>query len=186
MLLVEVRQKFTVTAAFSKSVLSLNTLFSVWNKVKEGTLSAFNTIFKNNYVYSTIDKPTIQNIITPGGFALPIAVAAVAADNITATLPALNTLTEIGADEVDLSANAVISFHGPVNPEDPEFQMIALSKEVAGYDFTQTYDLQIDFNVTQVALAAKYTNSILYLAVASKNAAGSVIQNSATYTKVTP
>jgi hypothetical protein len=62
--------------------------------------------------------------------------------------------------------------------------MIALSKEVANHNFTQTYNLQLDYNVLQIALAAKYQHSILYLIVASKSADGKVVQNSATLTKL--
>ena len=181
---VEVRQKFAVTGMFAKNVLTLSTLEEIWRKTKVAGNSVFNTIFKANFGYSSTEKPTEQNIITPEGFALPITTAAVAADKITASLPALNTVSVFGSDEVNLSANALVCYYDPSNEADEPFKIISLSKEVASFDFAQTYSLEIDYNVLQEAVAAKYQHSILYLIVASKSADGKVVQNSATYSKL--
>lgn len=181
--LVAIRQKFAVTASFAKAILSVAALASIWKTVKESGITVYNTIFKYNFGYSGTDKPSANNIITPSGFGLPVTAAAVAADNITASLDALNTAAVFSADEVGLSANALVCFSNPNNPEDAPFQVIALSKDVANFDFTQAYDLQIDFDVNQKLIAAKYANSTLYLSVASKTAEGKIIQYSSTYPK---
>lgn len=180
----EVRAKFAVTANFAKNVMSLSTLSEIWKKVKESGISVFNAIFKANFGYSSTVKPTEQNIITPEGFALPVTTAAVDSNKITASLPALNTVSVFGSDEVNLSANAVVCYYDPSNEADEPFKLISLSKEVTSFDFAQTYNLQLDYNVLQTAIAAKYQHSILYLIVASKSADGKVVQNSATYTKL--
>jgi hypothetical protein len=179
-----VRSKFAVTANFAKNVLSLIALEEIWKKTKESGISVFNAIFKANFAYSSTDKPTEQNIIAPVGFALAVTAAAVEADKITATLPALNTASVFGADEVNLSANALVCYYDPSSETDDPFKIISLSKEVASFNFGQSYSLQIDYNVLHEAVAAKYQHSILYLIVASKSADGKVVQNSATYTKL--
>lgn len=181
--LVEVRQKFAVTATFSKNILSLATLEAIWKTVKESGITVFNTIFKYNFGYSGTDKPTESNIITPGGFGLPVTAAAVAADNITASLDALNTVAVFTPEEVGFTASALVCFSNPNNPDDKPYQVIALSKDVANFDFTQAYDLQIDFDARQKLIAGKYANSTLYLIVASKTADGKVVQYSSTYPK---
>ena len=181
---VEVRQKFAVTGSFAKSVLALSTLDEIWRKTKSAGISVFNAIFKQNFAYSGTERPTEQNLIVPDGFALAISTAAVDTNKITASLPALNTASVFGAEEVNLSANALVCFYDPTSETDDPFQIISLSKEVATFNFTQTYNLQIDFNVLQEAVAAKYQHSILYLIVASKSADGKVVQNSSTYTKL--
>jgi hypothetical protein len=180
----EVRAKFAVTATFAKNILSLPTLEKIWQKAKATGISAFNAIFKFNFSYSGTVKPSDQNIITPEGFALSVPDAVVDVDSIVGTLPALNTASVFGVDEVNLSINALVCYHDPINPENAPFKMIALSKEVANHNFAQTYNLQLDYNVLQIALAAKYQHSILYLIVASKSADGKVVQNSATLTKL--
>lgn len=149
-----VRQKFSVTVALAKAILSLVTLASI-----------------------------VDNIITPGGFSLPVNVAAVAADKVTASLLALNTESVFSAEEVNLSANAVVCFTDPINPDDEPYQVISLNKEVANFDFTQAYDLQIDFDTKQKLIAAKYTKNILFLSVATKTADGKVVQYSSTSPK---
>ncbi len=65
---VEIRQKFSVTATFSKFVLSLSSLEEIWTKVKNSGMSVFNTIFSHNFAFVTTVKPTAQNIFSPGGF----------------------------------------------------------------------------------------------------------------------
>ncbi len=178
-----VRSKFAVTANFAKNVLSLTSLEEIWKKTKESGISVFNSIFKANFAFSSTEKPTEQNIITPGGFALPATAAAVDTAKITASLSALNTTAIFGADEVALSANALVVFSNPTVPTDPAFQVVVLSKEVSNFNFTQNYNLQMDFNIVQVNIAAKYQDSTLLLAVASKDAAGKVVQYSSTYSK---
>lgn len=179
-----VRQKFSVTAKFASAILTLTSLVSIWKKVRNVASSVFNEVFQSNFAYSSIEKPTEQNIIAPEGFPLQIAVAAVAADKITATIPILNTASVFGADEVNLSANAIVCYYDPANAEDEPFKIISISKEVAAHNFAQTYDLEIDLNATQKNTAAKYQHSILYVCVVTKTAEGKVVQNSSTFTKL--
>ena len=179
----EVRQKFSVTVALAKAILTLVTLAAIWKTVKESGMTVFNTIFKSNFPYSSADKPTLNNIITPGGFSLPVDVAAVAVDKVTASILALNTESVFTPEEVNLSANAVVCFTDPTNRDDDPYQIIALNKEVPGFNFNQAYDLQLDFDAKQKLIAAKYTKNILLLSVASKTADGKVIQYSSTSPK---
>ncbi len=176
----EVRQKFSATVSLAKAILSLATLAAIWQSVKNSGMSVFNTVFKSNFAYSASGKPTENNIITPGGFSLPVDAAAVAADKVTASILALNTESVFAPEEVNLSANALVCFTDPTNPEDESYQIIALNKEVAGFNFNQAYDLQLDFDAKQKIIAAKYTKSVMLLCVATKTAEGKIIQYSST------
>ncbi len=99
----------------------------------------------------------------------------------TLTWEKLTLLTSaFSSEEVNLSANAIVCFHTPTNPDDAPFQIIFLNKEVANFNFTQAYDLQLDFDVKQKIVAAKYTKNIILLDVAIKTAEGKVVQYSAT------
>lgn len=180
----EVRQKFSVTAKFASAVLALATLVSIWKKVKNIAGSVFNEVFQSNFPRSSSAKPTDQNFLAPDGFPLAIVAAAVAADKITASIPALDASAIFGADEVNLSANALVCYYDPTSEADDPYKIISLSKEVANYNFAQVYDLQIDYNILHEAVAAKYQHSILYLCVVSKTADGKVVQNSSTFTKL--
>ena len=180
----QVRQKFSVTAKFASAILALTSLVSIWKKVRNVASSVFNEIFQSNFAYSSMEKPTEQNILAPEGFPLQISNAAVAADKITATLPILNTSSVFGADEVNLSANALVCYYDPTSEADEPFKIISLSKDVAAYNYAQTYDLEIDLNALQKNTASKYQHSILYVCVVTKTADGKVVQNSGTYTKL--
>ena len=180
---VEVRQKFAVTINLSKNIFSLATLAAIWEIVKMPGISAFNTIVKKNVNYSSKDKPTESNIITPGGFGLPVETVAVDTDKITASLLALGTVSIFSPEEVNLSANALVCFCDPINPADAPYEIVACSKEVASFNFAQAYSLQLDFDLKQKLIAGKYTKSILYLSVASKTADGKVVQYSSTSPK---
>lgn len=148
------------------------------------SLKTLNQIFKSNYPMSTTVKPTVDNIITPkDGFGFAPADAIVDQAKITATLPALNTVTVVNPEEVHVSINAVVCFHSPLTPGDDEFAVIHLSKEVPNYNFEQTYALQMDFDVLQAGIAAKYDSSILYLSVVPKTADEKILQYSGTYVK---
>ncbi|MHB8872004.1 MAG: hypothetical protein ACYC5G_06140, partial [Candidatus Doudnabacteria bacterium] len=66
----QVRQKFSVTAKFASAILALTSLVSIWKKVRNVASSVFNEIFQSNFAYSSIEKPTEQNILAPEGFPL--------------------------------------------------------------------------------------------------------------------
>lgn len=178
----DVRKRFAVVVALSKTIDALATLKSVWDRVKDPGASVFNTIFKENYHLASTDRPTDQNIITPGGFNISMQNPVVGANDITGDLDALNTKAVFDASEVDLQIDAIVCYYNPADPADEPYKLINLSKQEAGFDFTQAYALDLQYNVNQQNVAAKYQNSILYLAVASKDADGNVVQYSATLT----
>lgn len=177
---IEARKKFGVTGSFSKQVIENATLNAIWSKVKLPGISTFNTMFKKNYPFSSAERPTADNIITPGGFSVPTLAVTLLTDNLTVELLALDTASVFTAEEVNLSASAIICYHNPTDPDDAPYSFISLNSEIANYSFDQTFELNLAFNVNQQALAAKYQNSIVYFAVASKNSEGKVVQYSAT------
>lgn len=177
------RKKFLCTIRFALEVLALPVLKEVWDIVKLPGLSAYNMIARANYHFSTPERSTLENIITPGGFELDVQNALIGADSVTATIPALNTITDISPNEVHCSFNAVIFFHTPLTPGDPPYNIIHLSKMVPNFNFAQAYDLVMNLSVGQAGVAAKYDSSILYLAAVPKTADEKILQCSDTYSK---
>lgn len=180
---IEARKRFGVTGNFSKFLMDIPELVQIWKEEKYPGMSVFNTVFKQNYQYSSPEKPTEDNILTPGGFSLPVTSAALAADTLSLELGALNSAAVFSAEEVDVKIAAVVVYHNPTNPEDAPYRVIKLTKAEAGFDFTTAYTGSISLDVVQQSIASKYQNSILYLAVASKSAEGNVVQYSATFTQ---
>jgi hypothetical protein len=179
--LVEIRRKFTCSVSFAKAVITLSALKEIWRGVKESGMSVFNYVVKNNFALISADKPTTGNIITPGGFAPPVQSANVEPENVAIELVALNTVSVFTPEEKNLSANGLICYYNPSDPADKPFAITTINAELAHYDVTAPYTLNIPLNVLQQAMAGKYSNSILYFTVASKTDDGIIVQYSATY-----
>lgn len=175
------RGTFLSAVKFAKQVAGLPVLKGIWEKVKPNAISVFNEVVSVNYALVSPARPTVDNIITPGGFAMAVQNALLDADKLTATIPALNTITVVTPDEIHCSINAVICYHTPLDPDDAPYNIISLSKLVPNYQFGNAYNLQMDLDVLQKAVAAKYDSSILYLAVATKSADEKIVQNSGTF-----
>jgi len=75
----------------------------------------------------------------------------------------------------------VVCFTDPGNKEDAAYEIIACSKEIAGFDFNQAYELEMNFNLSQQIPAAKYSKSILYLCAATKTSEGELVKYSTTF-----
>jgi len=178
---VEVRQKFAVTANFAKNISAISTLSEIWKNSKENGISVFNTIFKKNFQFSGVDKPTVDNIITPDGFDLPVSAATLSANALDLEIDGLGNGTVITAEDVDLSIVSLVVYFNPIDPNDKEYQTIKLSKDIAAFPFADDYAGSINFNVIQRNIAAKYQNNIIYLIAASKSADGKVVQYSKTF-----
>ncbi len=180
--MVEIRKKFSVAGIFAKNVKTLSALYPIWNKIKSAGLSAFNEICKLNYFESAADKPSVDNVLTPeGGFALPVTVAAVAANSVTATIAALDTVMIASAEERNFVTNGLICYYNPVNPEDAPYAITKIETAPDLLDTVNPIDVNIPLNVVQQNLGAKYQSSILYLALATLDADGKVVQYSSTY-----
>jgi len=177
---VTVRQKFAVSIALMKSILELPALKTIWTKLKDPGLSAGNTIVRDNFPLSSTDHPTNQNIITPGGFDFDVTNPVVSANSISADLDALNTKAVFSGEEIDVEIDAVVCYYNPVDPLDPPYSLINFSTVEPNFVFSAPYNFTLNYNVNQQNLAAKYQNNILYLALATRNNDGKVIQYSST------
>ncbi|NLT51503.1 MAG: hypothetical protein GXX85_11350 [Ignavibacteria bacterium] len=179
--MVEVRQRFAVTANFSKYVYDLPALAAIWQNYKAKGISVCNTIFKANFPFSNTIMPTENNKICPDGFSLNVLNPVIISDSLRAEISPLNTVSVFSPEEVNVTISALICFFNPGNLEDPAFQLIKLFKDVPAFNFTTAYNLNIAFNVIEAGIADKYLNRTVYLCVATKNAAGKVIQHSSSF-----
>lgn len=129
---IEARQKFAVTANFANNVLEIPILETIWQAVKLAGMTVFNTVFKKNYDYVDLTQPTDENIITPSGFALPVTSVTLDSNSLALELGALNTTAVITPEEANITIAAMVAYFSPINPDDEEFNIIKLSKDVNG------------------------------------------------------
>ena len=175
---IEVKQKFAVTSTFTKGVLKLPALFRIWKLNKGPKLSEFNEVFRNNYTFSSIKAPTMQNIITPQGFTSPFTSAVINEGNLIVALSALNSIIIVKNSEVNISINAVICHYDPLEKTDLYFRITSVSKEVTDFNFSEPCNLEMKLNVESAAIVGKYNKKIIYLAVATKSAYNDIIRYS--------
>ena len=121
-------------------------------------------------------------MLTPkDGFPLNVTTAEVTADTITAQIAALDTVMIPTAEEREFTPNLVLCYYNPVNPEDAPYAVVPVKAIPQVMDTVNPIALNIALDLVQQQTAAKYQNSILYLALTTHDLDGKVIQYSATY-----
>jgi hypothetical protein len=176
-----IRKKFSVSAQVAKVVGSIDDLNKIWDKVRLAGTSVFNTVIQKNFQYSDEQRPTAQNIITPGGFNLVVTSAVVAADNITISLPALNGQANFSADEKDLSMSILLVGFDPVNAGDNYYKIMSFNHTEADYDPAAVLEAVVNLDQYQQNELARYNQKVLLIGAATKDANAKIVQYSATY-----
>ncbi len=177
---VAIRQKFSVSAQVAKVVNGIDDLNKIWDKVCLPGISVYNTVVQKNFPYSDVQRPSVQNIITPGGFNLAVTSALLGADNITINLPALNGQANFSADEKDLSISMLLIEFDPVNPDDNYYKIISFSHTEANYNPANVLQFVVNLDQFQQNELARYNSKDFLISVATKDANAKIIQYSAT------
>ena len=180
----DAKQKFKVTRVFASKITALPVLYTIWKQKKKPLISVTNSIFQKNYSLSSVEGPTLKNIITPGGFNAPVTTASITAGKLTGSMAALNTVADIDNNCANLSINAVICLTDPISENDSSYKIISISKEVSNFDFARIYNFEIDLSVEAAADIAKYGRKIIYIAVAVKSADDKIIKYSNSYSAI--
>ncbi len=181
--LVEIRKKFISTVAFVKALCGLSALYEIWKNRNTGRLSVPNLVFQNNFAYSSADKPTVNNKLTPDGFSVPVQSATVAADKVTVSLLALNTKMVPTINDRELSCNGLVCYYDPLDPGDKPFEIVSFNQDIPAFDFELPYSFEQALDVVQQNIALRYQHKILYFACSTNNGLNkTVLQYSDTYT----
>ncbi|MFZ0456070.1 MAG: hypothetical protein WCE54_23655 [Ignavibacteriaceae bacterium] len=178
---VAIRQKFSVSVQIAKVVNGIDDLQTIWNKVRLPGNSVYNTIVQKNFPYSDVQRPTVQNIITPGGFNLVTSFSGVAADSIAIDLAALNTQANFSADEKDLSLSILLVGYDPANADDDYYKIWPFNYTNQDYVPANTLEVVVDLDQFHQTELARYTKKVLLVSAATKDANGKIIQYSSTF-----
>ena len=178
---VAVRQKFSVCSQIGKVVDDIDDLKKIWNKVKPSGISVYNTVIQKNFQYSDTQRPTAQNIITPGGFNLAVTSALIGADTVTVDLPALNTQANFTADDKDLSISMILIGFDPVDENDAYYKIMPFNYTEANYDPSQTLEAVVNLDQFSQSELARYNQKVLLVGAVTKDADANIVKYSATY-----
>jgi hypothetical protein len=180
--MVEIRKKFAVSVSFVTNMLTLAAIHEIWDKAKASGMTVYNYGVRQNFPLSSADKPTVDNLLSPNdGFPLDVTLAEVAADAVTATIAALDTVMIPTEEERDLTPNLMLCYYNPVNPDDAPYAVVPVQGATQVLDTVNPIALNIPLNIVQQQIAAKYQNSTLYIALTTHDADGKVVQYSATF-----
>ena len=140
----------------AKVIDNIDDLKKIWDKVKQSGMSVFNTLVQKNFQYSDTQRPTAQNIITPGGFNLGVTSALIGADTITVDLPALNTQANFTAADKDLSISMILIGFDPVDENDAYYKIMPFNYTETDYDPAQTLEAVVNLDQFSKSELARY------------------------------
>ena len=178
---VAVRKKFSVSAQIAKVVDNIDDLKKIWDKVKPAGISVYNALIQKNFQYSDTQRPTAQNIITPGGFNLGVTSALIGADTVTVDLPALNTQANFTAADKDLSISMLLIGFDPVDENDAYYKIMPFNYTESDYDPAQTLEAVVNLDQFSKSELARYNQKVLLVGAVTKDADANIIKYSATY-----
>ncbi len=178
---VEIRKKFLVSSQLAKVVDKIDDLKKIWDKAKQAGISVYNALIQQNFKYSDAQRPTAQNVITPGGFNLGVTSALIGADTITVDLPALNTQANFTAADKDLSISMVLVGFDPVNEDDAYYKIMPFNYTESDYDPAQTLEAVVNLDQFSKSELARYNQKVLLVGAVTKDADANIVKYSATY-----
>ena len=166
------RNRFKVNGKLASIIKENEILFRVWDKEKIPANNAFNKISKLNFKLCNPERPSPENIITPGGFVLPVADVQSFPDRIEVELEMFDLLEE----EKKITPVMIISFYEPLQKDNFYFQLAEISNIEQ-----QGLKLIFRFNSTEAMYAADYLKRTLFLAVITEDENGKILRFSRTF-----
>lgn len=168
---------------FARQVHKMPELMEIWSRSVFSGSSTFNHILHVNSSYISQLKPSVNNIITPGGFAFQVFNAAVGKDNFIFELPSLNIYTRVRPGEISVSFNAVLCFFSPLRKENNIFDITGICYEIPDFNFCKSYKSSVKLNRADMLIKSRYADCIFYLALVTKDAKGNIVNYSRTYSE---
>lgn len=167
----QVNSNFRGAIEFSKNILSLPILKSVWNKTAPSGLSGYNYSVQLNYDYIFEGVPTTNALLTPGGFDLvSTGIPSPIIDKLTMQIDAVANHKQLDQDEKDITFVGFGILTNPLEPSNKKFRIISKKLDVPNFDFSQDYTVDIPLDTVDLNNLAQYQNSfVLFTAITKAN-----------------
>jgi len=175
----DVYQRWRTTVRFCKGLSKITPLKKLNEKIRGNFFSGYNALISKNNGKCGLTAPTENNTIVVDGFSIVMSNINLTETAVTATVPALNTLTYIPEGGVDVRFLGSIVYSDPVEAEkDPPFLVTPVDKTVAAYNFAAQYSFSQNLDAVQLNLGARYQRKIVYLLASVTDADGTYLVNS--------
>jgi hypothetical protein len=171
---VDKRNRFKVNGLFAKAINENKLLYSIWDNEKAPAASAYNKICKINFKLCNTSRPSVQNLITPRGFNLPVESFSYFPNRVETKLNPFDILP----GEKSVIFILLICFYEPVMNEADYFTI----KRIEDYDMDEL-KLTFNFNPTEKQIALAYKNRIAYLAAVTRDGTGNILRWSETVSR---
>lgn len=171
---VDKRNRFKVNGLFAKTIKESKLLYNIWDKQKAPAASAYNKICMVNLKLCNTNRPSAQNLITPGGFNLPVETFSYLPDKIEAEFNPFDLLP----GEKRVIFILLICFYEPVMNEASYFAI----KRIDNYDLDE-FKLTFNFNTAEKQFASAYKNRLAFLAAVTQDDTGNILRWSETVSR---
>lgn len=171
---VDKRGRFKVNAQLAKVIRQTDLLFTIWDKEKAPATNAFNKICKVNFAGCLPNRPSVENVITPGGFSLPVEEISPTSSGIAVSLGVFNILDEEAAVRIIM----IVSFFDPKDKSRSNYEICRLS------DYGQDgLNLIFTYGDKEQVLNKKYRQKTVFVAAVTEDKNGNIVRWSETFAK---
>ena len=168
---VDKRSRFKVNGKFAKAVRENELLYRIWEREKAPASTAYNKICKVNFHLCGTDRPTGENVITPGGFKLTVTDIYPGPDGIDVTI-----------EPFDMTDNeAAVIFIMMVSFYEPKIKGLEYYKVCSLNDYDiEELNLKFKYDEDEKKIAGKYRNGTVFFAAVTVDGDGEVVRWSET------
>ncbi len=169
---VDKRNKFKVNGKFAGAIKESGLLYRVWEKEKAPAVHAWNKICKINFKLCEPERPSARNLITPGGFPLPVTNIRDFSDRIEIELGTFEILSE----EKKITFIVIISFYEPEVKENPYFEI----RRLTNYTYEDS-KFVFKYSAAEEHLAVAYKHKTIFIAAVTEDEGGKISRWSNTF-----
>jgi hypothetical protein len=191
-------EKFKLCVLFSKAAATIPEIKQIWKIHRPEGHSAFNLLVGANYPSISSSGPTVDSMITPKGYELPVLQIEKWESGISISFSELNKCFSRSVSETDLLVIVLLVCTEPVMQSSLKSKTISLSTKIPEYDFSKTASIlprqtretqplpsiAFKLDTQQREILSNYRKCIIYIAPAATNKEGKVGSFSSTYSEI--
>ncbi|HPO54707.1 MAG: hypothetical protein GX452_02580 [Ignavibacteriales bacterium] len=171
-------KKFRTAVKFASALSAFPKLKKLNESLRGRFFSGYNALVSKNLKFVGIATPSDNCTIVVEGFGFAATDIAVSETAVSATVPAMDSLTEIPEEAANVRFLGSVVYSDAVDPNDEPFMVTTLEKEVQNYNFSNPYSFSHNLSAYQLGLAEKYQRKTVYLAAVIESETGARLLNS--------
>lgn len=176
------RGKFAFACKLAASMVSIDSIKSLWEKIAGAGKSAYNTIVGINYKFITTNSITPQTFLTPGiGFSVKTNSFTLSSNGLQVVFDAIGTNAGIDLNtEKSIQLSAIVSLSDRVDETVEDYSLLPLvsSNQLLTVDAASTFSIPLSNQESQ--LYSKYNIRKVLYALVTIDTGGKAVHYSST------